>query len=211
MENIILTSSGFNDVNNYVSDEMKNLLIKISKGKKVMILSNAAPKGTGNFVARENVKENFINGGADQVDIFDLNEENISSMLDYDVIYGLGGDPTYLIELNQNPNFKETMIKFLEKGIFVGESAGSLIMCEDLKWLYIIKKGSKKKYDVELDTYQGLGLTEHMVFPHWNKVSDSMKEKAENYENAFNTSLTKLNDGEFISIEYNKKPTILII
>lgn len=131
-DNIILTSSGFNYANNYVSDDSKILFGKKAKEKKVMILANAAPEGTGNFVARDNVKNNFLNVGASKVDIIDLNHDNMNIMLDYDVIYGLGGDPGYLLRLNENPKFKEAILKFLEKGVYIGESAGSMILGEDL-------------------------------------------------------------------------------
>lgn len=200
--NIVLTSSGFNDVNNFVSEEMKELFKQIGANKKIMILSNAAPKGTGNYIARDNVKDNFLKVGASKVDIVDITNDNIASMLDYDVIYGLGGDPYYLIEINRNPKFRETLIKFLKSGIYIGESAGSLILCDDLKWVYITKKGSKPKYDIELDTYAGLNLTDYKIFPHWNKVKDDVKEKVEKYENETGIKITKLNNGEYITINY---------
>lgn len=200
--NIVLTSSGFNDVNNFVSEEMKELFKQIGANKKIMILSNAAPKGTGNYIARDNVKDNFLKVGASQVDIVDIAADNIISMLDYDVIYGLGGDPYYLIEINRNPKFRETLIEFLKRGIYVGESAGSLILCDDLKWVYIIKKGTKPKYDIELDTYAGINLTDYKIFPHWNKAKDNIKEKVAKYEEETGIEITKLNDGEYIIIKY---------
>ena len=199
--NIVLTSSGFNDINNFVSEEIKSLFRQIAFNKKVMILANAAPKGTGNYIARDNVRDNFMGVGANKVDIIDIDDNNMDTMLDYDVIYGLGGDPTYLIELNRNPRFKETLIKFLENGIYIGESAGSMILCDDLKWAYIVKRGTKPKYDVELETYKGLGLTEYKIFPHWNKVEQSVKQKTLDYENETGIKFTKLNDGEFITIK----------
>ncbi|HOO67925.1 MAG TPA: Type 1 glutamine amidotransferase-like domain-containing protein [Bacilli bacterium] len=203
--NIVLSSSGFNDVNNFVSEKIKTLFQQIVQNKRVMILANAAPKGTGNYIARDNVKENFLKSGAIEVNVVDLNDANIDSMLDYDVIYGLGGDPTYLIELNRNQKFKEVLLKFLKNGIYIGESAGSMILCDDLKWVYIVKKGTKPKYDVELETYKGLGLIDFNIFPHWNKVADSVKQKAVAYETQNNIKFTKLNDGEFITINYLKE------
>ncbi len=200
--NILLTSSGFNDVNNYVSDEMKSIFTDISRGKKVMILANAAPVGSGNYVARNNVRENFLKVGASQVDIIDLDDSCMDIMLEYDIIYGLGGDPTYLIELNKNSRFKEVLVKFLETGIYIGESAGSMILGDDLRWAYVVKKGTKPKYDIELATYQGLGLTEYKVFPHWSKVSDDVKQKTLAYEQANNVEFIKLNDGEYIATRY---------
>ena len=76
-----------------------------------MIFSNAAPEGTGNFKARENVKTNFMNAGANKVDIVDLDASNLDSILNYDLIYVLGGNLTPLIELNKKQNGidKETL------------------------------------------------------------------------------------------------------
>jgi len=197
-DNIILTSGGFNDAHNFVSNESKALFKRITQGKNVMILANAAPEGTGNFDARENVKKNFLQVGATKVDIVDLKEENMHTMLDYDVIYGLGGDPLFLIELSKNPMFRNTLISFLERGIYIGESAGSTILCADLEWLYLLKKGTKPKYDIQLDTYEGLNLTKYKIFPHWDKVSDDLKKKVQKYEEETGIEITKLNNGEFI-------------
>ena len=55
VENIIVTSGGFNIINNYVSEENIEYFKKISFGKKVLIIANAAPIGSGNYVAREDV------------------------------------------------------------------------------------------------------------------------------------------------------------
>ena len=37
-----------------------------------MILANAAPIGTGNYMARDNVRDNFMGVGASKVDIIDI-------------------------------------------------------------------------------------------------------------------------------------------
>ena len=171
-----------------------------------MIISNAAPKGTGNYIARENVKNNFLNIGASKVDIVDIDESNIHSILDYDIVYGLGGNPTYLIELNNKLPLRKYLIEILKKGIYIGESAGTIILCDDLKWVYTIKKGTKPKYDVELDTYKGLNLTNNKVLPHSNKISEIVKQKAITYENENNIKIIKLEDGEYILEYYEQMP-----
>lgn len=202
MDNILITSSGFNTVNNYVSDENINLFKEISNGKRVIIIANAAPYGTGNYVARENVKENFLKVGAKEVDIVDLDKDNVNIILDYDIIYVLGGNITNLIELNKDTNFKEVLIKFLEKGLYIGESAGSMILGNDLKYIYDLKKGTKPKYDVILDSYEGLGLVDMYLYPHYQKTKEDMQEKVNNYELEKGIKITRLNDGEIISYNY---------
>lgn len=197
-QNIIVTSGGFNTINNYVSEDNIKLFKEFSYNKKVMVLANAAPEGTGNFVARENVKENFIKAGAKQADIIDLDNSNLDLILDYNVIYILGGNTTPLIELNKNPKLKANILNFLENGIIIGESAGSIFLQKDAKYYYDIKKGTKPKYDVELNTYKCLGLIDLLVYPHFQKANETMQNRINEYEKEHNVQITRLKDGEII-------------
>lgn len=197
-QNIIVTSGGFNTINNYVSEDNIKLFKEFSYNKKVMVLANAAPEGTGNFVARENVKENFIKAGAKQADIIDLDNSNLDLILDYNVIYILGGNTTPLIELNKNPKLKANILDFLENGIIIGESAGSIFLQKDARYYYDIKKGTKPKYDVELNTYECLGLIDLLVYPHFQKANETMQNRINEYEKEHNVQITRLKDGEII-------------
>lgn len=204
-KNIIVTSGGFNTINNFVSEENIKLFKELSNNKKVMVLANAAPVGTGNYKARDNVKENFINIGAKQVDIIDLDASNLDLILNYDIIYGLGGNLTPLIELNKNPKLKENILEFLENGIYIGESAGSIFLQKDAKYYYDIKKGTKPKYDVELDTYECLGLIDIFIYPHFQKANEFMQNKTNEYEKEHNMKITRLNDGEIIMFQKRRQ------
>lgn len=198
MSNILVTSGGFNTINNYVSDENIELFKKISKDKKVLIIANAAPFGTGNYVARENVKDNFLNVGAKEANVIEIDASNVNSILDYDIVYVLGGNITKLVELNNTTDFKNVLINFLEKGIYIGESAGSIILSHSTKYIYDLKKGTKPKYDVELDSYDGLGFIDMYIYPHFQKADEIMQNKISNYELVNNIKITRLNDGEII-------------
>ena len=197
-QNIVVTSGGFNTINNYVSEENIKLFEKISKNKKVMIISNAAPEGTGNYKARKNVRANFLGVGATQADIIDLDGSNLDLILKYDVIYIIGGDTTPLIELNKNQRLKENILKFLKNGVIIGESAGSIFLQKEAKYYYDIKKGTKTKYDVNLDTYECLGLIDLLIYPHFQKANDEMRIKIIEYEKKHDIKITRLNDGEII-------------
>lgn len=197
-QNIVVTSGGFNTINNYVSEENIKLFEKISKNKKVMIISNAAPEGTGNYKARKNVRANFLGVRATQADIIDLNDSNLDLILKYDVIYIIGGDTTPLIELNKNQRLKENILKFLKNGVIIGESAGSIFLQKEAKYYYDIKKGTKTKYDVNLDTYECLGLIDLLIYPHFQKANDEMRIKIIEYEKKHDIKITRLNDGEII-------------
>lgn len=63
MENIIITLGGFNTINNDISEDNIKLFEKISKGKKVLIIATTAPEKTGNYIVKENVRDNFLKVG----------------------------------------------------------------------------------------------------------------------------------------------------
>ena len=163
-----------------------------------MILGNATLGGS-NASQREPVKNNFENVGAKKVDIIDINKENLNDILEYDVIYAIGGDLRYLLDLVATTNVKEILKRFLKsEGIYIGESADSMILGNNLKWVWEVKKGTKPKYDIEPESYEGLGFTNYNIFPHWNVTKEEIKKKALEH----NETITLLNDGEFIEIEY---------
>ena len=201
MKNIILTANGFNNNGNR-SEKIEKLFEEISKGKKILLIGNAAK--TTNINSRKDVKDNFEKIGAKQVELLDIEESNLEKILEYDVIYVIGGDPGELIELNNTSKFKDYIVEFLKKGIYIGESAGSIIMGEDCKWVYDIKKGTKPKYDKVFKTYKGLGLTNLRIYPHYDEADEKLKEKIEKYEKENNIQITKLNNGEFIALEVDK-------
>jgi len=198
--NIIVTSSGFIDSAER-SKEIDELFIKVCKGKKVLVIDNAAstPEISSNYSQRVCVQKNFKNSGAIISDILTINENNTNKILDYDCLYVLGGNVTELVKLVNNTDFKEQLIRFLKKGIYIGESAGSIILSKDVKYIYDLKKGTKAKYDEKLDTYKGLGLIDINIFPHYNRTSEDIRERIKNHTD---TSIKILNDGEFILKSY---------
>lgn len=199
MNNIILTSNGFID-SSPRSKKIDELFEKIAKDKKVMILGNATLGGS-NASQRELVKRNFEKVGAKQVDIIDIEKSNEKYILEYEVVYVIGGDPRYLLNLVATTEVKEILKQFLKSGgIYIGESAGSMILGKNLKWVWEVKKGTKTKYDVEPESYEGLGFTDYNIFPHWNSTKEETRQKALEHS----VKITPLNDGEFIEIEYGE-------
>lgn len=198
MKNIILTSNGF--INSTPrSKEIDELFEKISNGKSVLIIGNATLGGS-NASQREVVKSNFEKVGAKKVNLVDINTDNEKCILDYKIVYVMGGDPRYLLDLVVTTNIKEILKQFFKSGgIYIGESAGSMILGNNLKWVWEVKKGSKPKYDIEPISYEGLGFTTYNIFPHWNLTKEEIKIKA----TLHSETITPLSDGEFIEIEYN--------
>lgn len=196
MKHILLTSNGFLNTSTR-SDEIDELLKAIAKDKKVLLIVNATKDGA-NYIARKDVKENFEKIGAKLVDIIEINKENVTNILNYDVIYGMGGNPMILNDDLYESNFKQYIVPFLKTGIYIGESAGSIVLCDNIKWVCDIKKGLNPRYDIPPKHYEGLGLVEQRIFPHYSRVSQEMKQRTEEYEKQNQIEITRLNDGEFI-------------
>lgn len=194
--NVIITSNGFINESPR-SKEIDELFVKVAKGKKVLLVVNATRLGS-NVRAKTDVKENFENIGASVVDLLEVHSDNVEQIQNYDVIYGMGGNVTPMLEDFAECNFRKHLLTFLKKGIYIGESAGSIILAEDVEWCYDIKRGTKPKYDVVLDSYKGLNLIKENIYPHYNAEKEEIKTKAKEYAKQNNITLTYLNDGEYI-------------
>lgn len=196
MSNIILTSNGFHNESKR-SKEIDCMFEQVSKDKDVVIILNATKEGS-NVQNIDDVKANFEKVGARNVKLLTINNENQSEIFKYDIIYTMGGDPRLLLDDFYEYNFRMYLTKFLEKGIYIGESSGAMILCDNLKWVWDIKKGTKPKYDILPKTFNGLNLVNERIYPHYNKISEEQKIRTDNYEREFNIKITRLNDGEFI-------------
>lgn len=194
--NIILTSNGFHNSTKR-SKEIDEIFKKVAKDKRVVIILNATKEGS-NVQNIDDVKKNFETIGAKNVNLLTVDNKNAGEIFKYDVIYTMGGDPRVLLDDFWDCNFKQYLIKFLEKGIYIGESAGSMILCDNVKWIWDIKKGTKPKYNILPKTFEGLNLVKERIYPHYNTISEEQKVKIDNYEEQHNIEITRLNDGEFI-------------
>lgn len=194
--NILLTSNGFHN-ETIRSKEIDEVFKKVATNKSVLIVLNATKEGS-NVQNINDVKENFEKVGANIVDLIMINKENVEEIFKYDVIYTMGGDPRILLDDFYECDFKQYLIKFLEKGIYIGESAGSMVLCDNLKWVWDIKKGTKPKYDILPKTFEGLNIVKERIFPHWDTISEQLRKKTKDYEDKENIEITKLENGRFI-------------
>ena len=205
-KNIIYTSNGILGTN--FSQEFIDSNIK---EKSVIVIDN----GTFDTRNRENRKANvekFEEYGAKKVDLITINDTNTNCILSYDVCYMMGGSIANLLELVQITNIRDILVKFLEDGLYIGESAGSIILDCDVKWYFDLKRGTKPKYDRIFKSYQALGLIAKHIYPHANQEPDEkMKKIIDDPE-----KVELLEDGEYLQMasltdsSIEKKPIKLI-
>lgn len=196
---LILTSGGY--IDGQRGEVLDSLIEEASIGKKVLILDNATTTGS-NKSGCQNVYDNFAKL-TKNIEKITLNTENLAKIKDFDVIYITGGDVGPLLDLAQAANLKDLFIPFLQEGgCIIGESAGSMIFAHDLKYIYQIKRGVKPKWDVVRDSYKGIGMVDVNIYPHFQKVSQELRQKVDAYEKDSNIKVTRLNDGEYIIFSF---------
>ncbi len=189
-KNIVITSNGIVGTNFKEEFVYKNI-----QNKSVIVIDNGT-YGTTNFHSRQQNIEKFLQLGASKVDLVTIHKENEKEILNYDVCYMMGGSIANLVELVKTTNIKSILEEFLSTGVYIGESAGGIILEEDVEWYFTLKRGTKPKYNVEFDSYAGLGFVNKQIYPHYNKEKEEGIEKI----NKLNTQVETLNDGEYIEL-----------
>ena len=194
MKNIICTSNGI-----IGTKFTKEFINKNIKGKKVLIIDNGTYE-TRNFNEREKNRTKFIEYGAIKADLITINSENVNNILNYDICYMMGGSIANLVKMIQETNIKNILKEFLNYGMYIGESCGSIILDENVEWYFDLKRGTKPKYDVFFENYEGLGFIDEHIYPHYDKENEEGIKKI----NLYKEKIKVLNDTEFLEFSDNK-------
>ena len=200
MGKLILTSSGYIDIN--FDSAYAQTLNKEIKNKNILLINNATTTGS-NIQGAQNAAKN-IKKLAKNVIIGTINQQNADFINNFDVLYICGGDIGPLLELNTQCNLNKIFSQFLKQGkTIIGESAGSMIFGTNLKYIYDIKKGTNKKYNIRPTSYHGINLVDINFFSHFNKVSPDLKQKILDYEKTNNLTITPVEDGQYLLFKIN--------
>lgn len=192
---IFLTSCGLKEKQE--SQKFLDFIKPSLAGKRAVVVTNATTTGH-NERAIEPTKNRLSQAGC-VVDAMVLTADSLDVLDSADLIYVVGGDVTPLLNLIAETDFKNKIIEFLNRGgIYIGESAGSIITGKSAKWYYEIKKKYSERYNILPKSFDCLGLTDVYVFPHYDKAEKDMKMEVEKFEKQNGIKITKLADGDFV-------------
>ena len=170
---------------------------------KVLFIDTAAEVEKGDLSWLEDDKRALENLG------YEVNRYSITgkawraitvAIQDHDVVVFSGGNQFYLMNKIRETECADSIINFVNKGgIYIGESAGSEIAGTNLYPTYI-------EEDVEsaggMDDFEGLGLVDFTVFPHWG--SDDFRDRYLKFrmEHAYteNDRIILLTNYQYISV-----------
>jgi len=137
---------------NEISVAIINEAYAVEEGDKRWVLDNL-----------ESVFNNF-SGEIDIISLLALSIGEVEKRIaDKDVIFVIGGNTDYLMNVYQKTGFDKILPKLLDSKVYVGSSAGSMVMGKRIsEAAYRLIYGEDSKYGVT----EYLGLVDFSIMPH---------------------------------------------
>ena len=171
MNNIVLTSCGIRN------EDFKNRFYEIVskdelKNKKVLYITTAIDGEKVNdksWVCEE--YKTILDLGISEENITEYKIGNNINTDDFDIMYMMGGNTIYLLDMVRRNNFGEVIKDFINKGkIYIGSSAGSQILGSTIELNKIYEDNF-----VNMTDFTALGIIDGEVVPHANKKKELTK------------------------------------
>ena len=192
MKNIVLTSCGI--INNEFKNRFYEIVTKEElKDKKVVYITTASDGEMNDDKSwMDEEYKTILNLGIDE---FNITEYKIGSEIkinDFDIIYMMGGNTFYLLDVIRKTQFNKTILDFINKGkIYIGSSAGSEILGNSID----VALGYDEN-NVNMVDFTGLKIVDGLIVPHSNRKKDFIKE----LKNKTKENVITLYDGDGIII-----------
>lgn len=135
------------------------------------------------------------------VNTFDLDRQSADSLLDYDVVEFIGGNPYYLLHAIRRRHAADILRKIAEERILIGWSAAAFVFGPTLE---LVDCYSPEMNVPGLTDLRGLALTDVEVLPHYSKFLkrfEHFEEKCRAYEAEHGVKVIRIDDGEGVLID----------
>jgi len=143
-------------------------------------------------------KEYFEELGFKKVSFIDVEFDNPKTLKDFDVIYINGGNTFYLSYHLKKSGADKVLKEMADKAILVGTSAGAVILGPDIK---IADRFDDERNVVGLKDFSALNLIDIIIIPHYR---EELENDLKNFEKENNCKVTRLKDGQAVSIVGDK-------
>ena len=193
MNNIILTSCGIRIeyFKNSFYEIMPKEKLKDARFLYITTASDGEPYDDKSWI--EDEYKTILDLGISEENITEYkigkSTENVD---DYDIMYMLGGNTFYLLDMIRKTGFDKVIIDFINQGkIYIGSSAGSEILGNSIE--------TARDYDenlVNMTDFTALKIIDGLIVPHCNRKMDFVKQ----LEKTSTQKLYLLYDGDGIII-----------
>lgn len=191
MKNIFLTSCGI--INDNIKNEFYNKINKDIKELKVLYITTAVDGETDDDRTwMEEEYQTILDLGILKENIIEYKIGNPVNINDFDVMYMLGGNTFYLLDIIRKNNFDNDIKNFINSDkIYVGSSAGSIILGNSIE----VAKDFDEN-NINMIDFTGLKLVDGLIVPHCNRKEEFINK----LKNSSNEKLYLLYDGDGIVI-----------
>lgn len=191
MDNIFLTSCGI--INEEIKKEFYKKIKKDIKDIKVLYITTAVDGE--NDTDRTWMEEEFqtiLDLGILKENIIEYKIGNEYNFNEFDIMYMLGGNTFYLLDIIRKNKFDKNIKEFIKSGkIYIGSSAGSIILGNSIE----VALGYDEN-NVGMKDFTGLKIVDGLIVPHCNRKEDFIKKLKKDC----NEKLYLLYDGDGIII-----------
>jgi dipeptidase E len=153
----------------------------------------------------DSAKEAFDNLGMD-IFVLDISKESrddiIKNLKNNDFIYISGGNTFFLLQELKKKSLDKVIIQEVNNGkIYIGESAGSIIMAPNIEYIQLLDNKEKAP---ELDSYQGLNEINFYPVPHLHNdyLGGEVEQIIKKYQNRI--ELLPITDNQVILVDGEK-------
>ena len=171
MKNMVLTSCGIRD-EKFKSEFYKIISKEYLKNAKVLYITTAADGESDDD--KSWMKEEFntiLELGISATNITEYKIGNDINIEDFDIMYMMGGNTFYLLDVIRKTHFDKKISNFINSGkIYIGSSAGSEILGNSIE----IALGYDEN-KVNMKDFTGLKIVDGLIVPHSNRKEEYIK------------------------------------
>ena len=191
MNNIVLTSCGIR--NNDFKNKFYSIVDKQElNNKKVLYITTASDGEKGDKSWMDKEYKTILDLGINEDNITEYKIGNNIDIMAYDIIYMMGGNTFYLLDMIRKNNFDNEIRDFINAGkIYIGSSAGSEILGNSIDMAI-----GYDDNNVNMTDFTGLKIIDGLIIPHCNKKTDFIN----NLKDKTNRKLYLLYDGDGVII-----------
>ena len=192
MNNIVLTSCGIR--NKSFKDRLYGIVSKEElKSKKVLYITTASDGEEDDDKSwMDEEYKTILDLGINESNIIEHKIGNDINIDDFDIIYMMGGNTFYLLDVIRKTGFDKIIVDFINKGkIYIGSSAGSEILGNSID----VALGYDDN-NVNMVDFTGLKIVDALIVPHSNRKEEFISE----LKNKTKENVITLYDGDGIII-----------
>jgi peptidase E len=190
---LLLTSAGFS--NKEIFNTFLKLIDKpMDQVRLVFIPTASRTKDELKYVNKS--RQELVDFGIKNITTLNLDHKITNeNLINIDVIYVCGGNTFYLLQKIRESGFDQILPNF--KGLYIGVSAGSIVVGPDIK-----VSNPYDKNDTNLTNTAGLNIVDLAIAPHYQRKNKTIFEKL---KKQVNYDIVGLTDNQAVLVNNGKK------